>query len=365
MTRVLHVISGLGTGGAESFLVALATRLMTRGFDQQVVSVTGGGPNGDRLSAAGIEVTSLAVKGPLTALKSYGPLLDAVVRADPDIIQGWMYHGDLFATAMHRLHGRKARLAWNIRCSDMRLEDYALQLRVVVKLCARLSKRPDVVLANSRAGAEAHMRAGYRPRRMDILPNGIDTGRFRPDSAARAAVRSSLGVGHGMPIILHVARVDPMKDHLTLLAAVEALDGAVLVLAGKGTEGMSLPPRVLGLGERSDVEKLMAAADIIVSSSAYGEGFSNAIAEGMSAGLIPVATDVGDVRDIIGDVGEIVPVRDPVKLREALARLSRMGAAERGGLGLAARGRIERLFSLDRAVDRFAALYSELSAGSA
>lgn len=362
MTKIMHVISGLGTGGAESFLVALAARLKSRGFDQHVVSVSSRGPQADRLADEGIAVTALGIRGLTSLVGAYGPMIDLVARESPDVLQGWMYHGDLVATAMRSLARRRPKLAWNIRCSDMRLDDYALQLRAVVRMCARLSQWPDVVLANSRAGAEVHRAAGYRPRRLEIIPNGIDTARFVPDHAARRGVREELGIAETAVVLVHVARVDPMKDHLTLLAAHEALDGAALLLAGKGTEAMSRPPQVFGLGERKDVPRLLAAADIIVSSSAYGEGFSNAIAEGMAAGLVPVATDVGDVREIIGDTGEVVAVRDPQRLASALGRAIALAPEQRRLQGLMARERIDRIFSLERAVERFAALYDEMVA---
>ena len=358
----MHVISGLGTGGAESFLVAMATRLAAQGIEQHVVSIKSGGANADKLAAAGLPVTELGVGGPLSAARAYGPLLDLVTREKPDVLQGWMYHGDLCAAFMHSLARRRPRLYWNIRCSDMRLEDYSMQLRMVVRACAWASPRPDIVLANSRAGGEVHLRAGYRPRRLEIIPNGIDTARFQPDAKARAEVRAELGLAADTPMLLHVARVDPMKDHLTLLAAAENLEGATLVLAGKGTEALSRSPNILGLGERGDVPRLLAAGDVIVSSSAYGEGFSNAIAEGMAAGLVPVATGVGDVREIIGDTGEIVAISAPDALCRAIEKVLALPPGERRARGLAARDRIERLFSLDRAVDRFAALYSGPSA---
>lgn len=358
MTRILHVISGLGTGGAESFLVALASRLQQRGFEQHVVSVTAGGANAERLAASGIPVTELGVRGVLGAVRSHKRLGEIVARERPDVIQGWMYHGDLFATLMHALVGRAARLNWNIRCSDMRLEDYSLQLRMVVKACARLSHRPDVVIANSRAGGSVHVAAGYRPRRLEIIPNGIDTTRFRADRGHRAQVRAELMLGHFEPIIMHVARVDPMKDHLTLLEATETLRGATLILIGKGTEALALRQGVIGLGERGDVPRLLAAGDIIVSSSAYGEGFSNAIAEGMATGLLPIATDVGDAREIVGATGTIVPIRDAPALRKALDAALALAPPDRVERGTAARRRIEQNFSLERAVDRFAELYA-------
>lgn len=359
MTRVLHVISGLGTGGAESFLVALVAELQKRGFEQKVVSVTGGGQNADKLALLGIPVAELGVTGAMSAAASLGAMRTAVSAFAPDVIQGWMYHGDLFATIMHGLFGKRARLMWNIRCSDMRLQDYSAQLRMVVKVCARLSGRPEIVLANSRAGGKVHVQAGYHPRRMEIIANGIDIARFRPEARTRAEVRAELGIAADTPVVLHVARVDPMKDHLTFLTAVEGLEGVRVLLAGKGTEALGRPPQITGLGERRDVPRLMAAGDLIVSSSAYGEGFSNVIAEGMASGLMAVATDVGDAREIIGNTGEVVPTEDPQALRRAVQRLLSFSREERFAKGLTARARIEQNFSLERAADRFAALYCE------
>ena len=83
-----------------------------------------------------------------------------------------------------------------------------------------------------------------------IIPNGIDTDRFRPDPEARARLRQALGIAREANVVVHVARVDPMKDHATLLSAMERVPNATLLLVGKGTERLAAPPRVLGLGER-------------------------------------------------------------------------------------------------------------------
>ena len=356
--RLLHIISGLGTGGAESFLVALASRLQSQGLVQQVISVSSRGPNAERLEAAGIVTHALDLKGVLGLPHAARNLKAHVEAFRPDIVQGWMYHGDLFATLAQKLAGITPRLYWNIRCSDMRLDEYSLQLRLAVRLSAALSKRPQAVIVNSRAGAEIHRKSGYRPQQMIIIPNGIDTARFAPDPGQRAAVRAEFGLSDGDRVAFHVARVDPMKDHLTLFKALEELQGIRVFLAGRGTDGLALGPDARGLGERGDVARLLSAGDLIISSSAYGEGFSNAIAEGMAAGLVPIATDVGDAREIVGSTGHIVAPGDSEGLARVLASLIALPAEELSDRGAMARQRIVDNFSLDRAVARFAALYS-------
>ena len=358
MRRILHVISGLGTGGAEMFLATLAPRLAARDFAQTVVSLTGEGAAADRLRASGIAVVALDAKGVAKAPLAIRRIARLIEETRPDVVQGWMYHGDLFAALASKMAGKKPeRLAWNIRCSDMRLDDYALQLRLVVRACAKLSAMPDVVIANSEAGAREHRAAGYRPRAMPVIPNGVDAAKFAPDAGLRAQVRLKLGIGEDRVVVLNVARVDPMKDHGAMLMAAAEIRGADVVLVGRGTDRLALPPGVRALGARGDIARVLSAGDIIVSSSAYGEGFSNAIAEGMAAGLVPVATDVGDARSIVGDAGRIVPPRDAHALASAVQEIIDLPAEERARLGMAARERMATRFSVDSAVEAFAKIY--------
>jgi glycosyltransferase involved in cell wall biosynthesis len=203
-----------------------------------------------------------------------------------------MYHGNLMAALAHRLaRGRSdRRLLWNLRASNMDLIRYSR----VIRLGSALSAWPDVVIANSRAGALFHASQGFCARRTEIIANGIDTQKFRPDVAARSALRAELGIDTGTVVVMNAARVDPMKDHATFLKAMADVPGIVGIMAGARTETLSAPPNVRAFGLRRDIERLYAMADIVISTSAFGEGFSNAIAEGMGAGLTPIATDVGD-----------------------------------------------------------------------
>jgi glycosyltransferase involved in cell wall biosynthesis len=187
-----------------------------------------------------------------------------------------------------------------------------------------------------------------------VVPNGTDTARFRPDGAWRERIRGDLGIPPESVVAVHSARADPMKDHPTLLAAAAALPEVLFILMGAGTEGLGpLPANVRALGVQDRPEEIYAAGDIVASSSAFGEGFSNAVAEGMAAGLVPVCTDVGDARAIVGETGPIVPPRDASALASALRQAAALDADERRARGLAARARIEERFSVARAADGF------------
>jgi glycosyltransferase involved in cell wall biosynthesis len=307
-------------------------------------------------------VIELNFRTPIGALVGMVHLMRLIADMRPDIVQGWMYHGDLAAFLALILSGRRraTRLVWNIRSSSLDFSQYGRLLRLVVRACVALSAFPDLVIANSKAGMDAHRGLGYRPRRSEIVPNGIDLERYKPDPRARAAVRSELDIPENVILLAHVARVDPMKDHKTFLFAMKKMPDVQALMIGRGTENLPVPPHVRGLGRRADIPRLLAAADFVVSSSAFGEGFSNAIAEGMACGLPPIATSVGDAPTIIGDTGWVVSPRDPEALAEAIRKLIQESPDQRANRGARARARIGQYFSLDCALARFAEVYANL-----
>jgi glycosyltransferase involved in cell wall biosynthesis len=358
MTTVLHVISGLGLGGAETMLVQLATRLQRRGHRQHVVSLNGRGVLADALERGGVEVADLAITSGLGGIAGLIRLRRIIGRVEPDVVQGWMYHGNLAATLAHLTASKPAarRLFWNLRASNMDSDRYG----GVIRWNARLSRLADMIVVNSQVGADFHAGQGFDPRRFVVVRNGIDTNRFRPDAAARSAFRLTNNIAADAVLVLHPARVDRMKDHASFLAAMRALPHVQAILVGAGTETLTLPANVRALGARTDLDRLYPTADIVASSSAFGEGFSNTIAEGMSAGLVPVSTDVGDAGCIIGTTGRVVPVRDAVSLSTTLAEIAGMTPDRRRELGLQARARIVEKSAIEATVTQYERLYSQL-----
>ena len=352
---ILHVISGLGTGGAEAMLLQVTGALQAKGMPQHVVSVTERGRYADELEGRGVPVIALGVNSVFSGLRGLLRLARLIGQLQPQVVQGWMYHGDLMALFAHYLARERVRrrLYWNLRASNMDQGGYGWLMRIN----AFLSRWPDLVIANSRAGADYHIGMGYRPRRLEVIANGIDTDRFRPDPQARKAVRSELKIPAETVVAIHVARVNEMKDHATFLAAMRSVPDVQAIMVGDGTEKLKAPPNVRALGLRSDTARLYAAADIVVSTSAFGEGFSNAIGEGMSAGLVPIATDCGDARLIIGDTGAVISVGDASALADRIAAESAATPERRHARSLAARARIEQEFPLSRAIEAFARLY--------
>lgn len=372
--RVLHIITGLGSGGAEGMLLKLLSASPTH-WQSAVVSLGETGVIGSKISELNIPVHALNVSPKWPSPAELFSLITIVRRLRPEIIQGWMPHGNLAAVLAGMSLRKRVPVLWNVRMS---LDDLASEPRItrmLIRLGARLSWYPNRIIYNSQAGARQHEEIGYRTAQTVLIPNGFDCEIFRPSADARRAVHSELGIADDALLVGLIARYHPMKDHGTFLRAAgitaRHCENVYFLLAGAGvnvrepalaelTAAEHLDGRAFFWGERSDIPRLTAALDIACSASSRAEGFSNAVGEAMASGVPCVATDVGDSASIIGETGISIPARDPEALARALGRLITDGADRRRRLGLAARQRVEKEFSLPVIVQRYEDLYRDL-----
>lgn len=372
---ILHVITGLGSGGAERMLSRLVQADSVPGLAvrHHVVSLTDEGFFGAAIRNAGIPLTCLGMRG-------FGSLPSAVLQLrrlirelQPGLVQTWLYHADLVGLAAARLVG-DVPVAWNLRCSDMALGFGATGL--LRRLNARLSQLPVAILSNAEANRDVHAGLGYKPRRWEIVPNGFEVSRFKPDLRTKVQVRHRLGLGDG-PVLIQVARLDPMKDHPTALAAyrkiVEARPDVSIMLVGRGIGWENAPfrerrgdralfDRLWLLGERDDIPDLLAAADFGLLTSAYGEGFPNVVGEAMAAGVPMVVTDVGDAAEVVGATGSVVLPGDPEKMADAVLELIGESNSLATRRKEAARRRVLQNFTIEQVTRRYAELWHSLIA---
>jgi glycosyltransferase involved in cell wall biosynthesis len=329
-----------------------------------------------RIEAAGIPVHKLGLHRGIPNPVGVTRLATIIRKFRPDILQSWMYHADLLGLVAGRMT-RVPSLIWNIRSSDLGLQDVHRSLRVVIKAHAALARFADTVVVNSASGLRYHESLGHHPRSWKLIQNGFDLERFVASPTRRAEGRARLGVAADTTVIGMVARLDPQKDHQTFINAAQILrrthPAAVFVLAGTGlTPGNETLVEQLKranvwqntrlLGPVADTSSLFPSLDINTLSSAYGEGFPNALGEAMSCEVPCVATDVGDSALLLADTGRIVAPRSPDAVAAGWRDLIEMGSAQRHALGAAARARIQAQFSLDGIVSQYEALYTDIAA---
>jgi glycosyltransferase involved in cell wall biosynthesis len=373
MLTIAHLITGLETGGAEGMLARLVTATDRRRFRSLVISMTAPGLIGHAISKAGIALHSLDMRRGMPDPRGVWRLRQVLREYRPDVLQTWLYHADILGLAAQRL-GWAPRLVWNLRCTESVGSEQAR------RWLSRWSGSPDAVVVNGREVERFHRALGYHPRRWVHIPNGFDLAGLRPAGDARVQCRAALGIADGAFVVLLPARYHPMKDHANFFAAAgrfaaarpEArfvlvgggitLDNAAIV-AALAAEGIG--DRTTLLGERSDLGDVYPIADVVSSSSAFGEGFPNVLGEAMGGGIPCVATDVGASAEIIGGAGIVVPPRDPVALAAGWEQIASLNASARAALGTAARARIVEHYDLASVVARYAALYEMVARGEA
>ena len=373
MAKILHVTTNLLPGGAETMLYKLLSRADRERFEPAVVSLMGSGGLGPHIEDLGVPVHALGLRGMRPEPGVLRRLLRVTRDFNPDLVQGWLVHGNLAAALAGAIAPRRVPVLWTVQYSLYSMGDEKRTTAAMMRVGARLSGLPAKVIYDSEVSVAQHQAIGYRSDKAVVIPTGLDTERFSPSAEARAGVRSELGVEKNTVLIGLVARYHPMKDHANFLRAAALLlnehPDVRFVLSGSGVdktnETLTGLIRDLGIGERvhllgyyPDVPRLTAALDI-ASLSSYSEGSPTTVVEAMSCGVPCVVTDVGGTASIVGETGRVVPPRNSRALCAAWSELVEMGPALRRELGLQARRRIKGHFSIEGIARRYERVYEE------
>jgi glycosyltransferase involved in cell wall biosynthesis len=220
-----------------------------------------------------------------------------------------------------------------------------------------------------------HVAAGYHAKKMQVIPNGFDLVRFRTDGEARHALRTALGVAAETPLVGLMARYDAQKNHAGFIEAAamihRQLPAVHFVLAGGGIDennhalteeiqAHGLRQCIHLLGRRDDMPHLMAALDVLASSSSYGEAFPNVLGEAMACGVPCVVTDVGDSAEIVGDTGRVVQSGDMAGLARYIVELLCLLPEQKLAMGKKARERVEKNYEIGLVVKHYEVFYEQL-----
>jgi glycosyltransferase involved in cell wall biosynthesis len=371
--KIVYAIVGLTTGGAEIMLYRILYKINRERFSPSVVCLMDRGTLADRIEALGIPVYTLGMKtAGVPTPNVIWKLVNIIREIKPDLIQGWMYHGNLAAQFASLFVGQQIPVFWTIQGTVYSLKLEKKMTAAIIKLSAYLSRFTTTVIHVSQVGKIQHEALGYDKKNGCVIFNTVDTSLFVPSEAARADIRAELGLPENAFLIGLVCRYHPMKDHANFLQAAAHLlqeyPDIHFALVGTGVvkeneslyqtiEQLGISHRTHLLGERSDMPRITAALDIASSASAYGEGCPLIVGEAMSCGVPCTVTDVGDSGLIVGNTGWVVPPKNPEALAKAWQESIELGAEGREALGKAARTRVIECFSLDSVVASYERLY--------
>lgn len=372
--KIVFVITGTTIGGAQSMLLKVIERLSPE-FSPYLISLAPIKEIGERIRSLGVPVESFDMEPGKLNLAAFWRMKQRLGQISPDVVHTWMYHADLMGGLAARLAGVPA-VGWCIRHSNLSPNENKQLTLAIVKACAWLSRSiPDKILCCSDIARQVHVDVGYATEKMLVVPNGFDLSLFKPDESARLSLREELGVAPETPLVGLIGRFDVQKNHSGFIEAAAQLhkqrSDVNFVLAGSEIDGSNYaltgPIVAAGLsqvmhllGPRNDVPRLMAALDVLASSS-IGEAFPNVLGEAMACGVPCAVTDVGDSAFIVGDTGHVVASRDMSGLAREIGALLALPRAERQALGNRARMRVSQQFEIGVVVKRYEDFYRDLA----
>jgi glycosyltransferase involved in cell wall biosynthesis len=365
--RIVYVLTSLGMGGAERQVLALAMRMTERGHPVALMVLR---PKLKQEWPTTLDVVHLEMR------RNVFSLISGLVSGrrflkgfKPDVVHSHSFHANFVARLLKVLVPAPAVLS-----TIHNVYEGGRGRMLAYRLTDFLSR---VTTAVSTSAAERFVRRKAVPRhKCVVLTNGIDTAEFSPNGERRKQMRAAMGMGMDAGdefVWLTAGRIVPAKDFPNLLRAFglvhAARQKARLWVAGEAMDTQSKPVKsfVLGgskgfmdhvrwLGLRRDIPALMDAADGFVLASAW-EGMPLVVGEAMAMEKPVVATDVGGVRELVGDAGVIVPAKNSEALSEAMLGLMDRSPEERRKLGRAARSRIASDFSMTARADQWESLY--------
>lgn len=332
--RILLFIRSLDIGGAERQVVNLARTLKKRGHDVAVMVLYSDGPFKQDLIDASIPILSVEKTGRYDLWNFLINLISEVKAFEPSILYSFLPTQNILSLIV-KLFQPRLKIVWGIRASNMDLNNYDWLASFFYKLEKLFLRCPKRIITNSKAALPLYYKKSLH-HKLVYIPNGIDTTVFSPNPKAREKTRKSLDIDQKKTLIGLVARLDPMKDHLTFFKALALLKNKTanfsVICVGDGSkayrdtltsskEFQEIKSKLQFIPHYTPLKDFYNALDISVLSSSYGEGFPNTIAEAMACGTVCIATNVGDAKDIVSNNGMIVPPHEPQLLADALYKI--------------------------------------------
>lgn len=375
--KVLHITSGLGTGGAETMLFRLL-----RGLPADERKMHGVLSLSDNCA---FDFESIGVQVGILDLKSFSNPVSAIVALrklirlrNPELIHTWMYHANIATTlaAPNRIP-----IIWGIHHALQNLSEETRSLRLLIYLGKIFSRKRNVMrlVFVSRASERQHLEIGYSKEKSVVIPNGIDTNEFFPSEEVRSKKRGELGIAQNCTLIGSFGRFHPVKDHTSLIKALglvrskSPLQPIAVLFAGKDmdTKNDALLATLLQnqisdvthlIGPQTDMNSLYNALDLYVLSS-KSESLPNVLAESLACCTPVITTDVGDATRMTPDPSFSSPPNNPAALAHEISRFLTLDRAEVKRMGDRGRNHIIANFNIEKTLSDHLSIYDKAISG--
>jgi len=316
--KILHIIVGLGNGGAENTLFKL-TKGLKKKFNNTVLVLNNKNSLEKKFRNEKIKLVKMNIKNKFSLIINLYKIYLVIKKNNPDLIQTWMYHSDLIGTIIGKIILKK-KVIWCIRHSNLKFFKSKFSTIFISRICAILSyKFVDQIIYSSKSSLKYHKSIGYNKFKGFEIANGYDPKNFK---YIKLIKRKNTNLGF-------LANYRPQKDFFTLLKSLEILNNKKIdfkcYMAGHNVDKknqnllnlinkLNLEKKVYLLGELKNTKPFFNKIDYLISSSSFGESFPNVIAESMLHGVPCISTDVGDSKKIISNLGWISEPSNPESL---------------------------------------------------
>ena len=365
--KILYIITGLGMGGAEIQTCLIADKVYAEGNDIMIISLTG-----KTLIKPTNDIPIVELKFRKNILSFFHSLFKAraiIKKFKPDVIHSHMFHANIFSRILRIF----TSIPYLICTAHNTNEGNKIRM-----LAYRWTDKLASISTNvSNEAVDAFIKKGASfPGRMITIINGIDTEKFKYTEYDRINKRQELHVHNNQIMLLSVGRLTEAKDYPNLFKAYSRLinndifsEKTMLYIVGAGhledslkimAKELNISDNIIFLGIRDDIPELMCASDVFILPSSW-EGFGLVVAEAMACQRLVIATDSGGVKEVIGNCGFLVPVKNYIALYDSMLIALNLPKKEKIELGLFARNRIVNNYSIDKVAKIWIDLYSNLS----
>jgi len=331
--RLLFVIGSLNRGGAENQLVLLGSGLIDIGYEVHVVSLNGKGALDGRAVEKGITLHYLDSNF-FPKILRITKLARLIRNLGPDVVHPYM-PGANVAVSLFRIFFRDVPVVWGIRASTYGQFKINRKEKFFWWLQEKLFLKADLIICNSNAGKDYILKKGCPHDLIQVVANGVDSSKFFPQEELGLQFRDKYLGGFGGKVVGMVARFDLIKGHVDFLhlsaLLSENFPETLYVIVGNHSDKnkdmlidlsnkLGITRNIFIIDEVEDPFSVLNGIDVLVSTS-KSEGFPNILLEAMACGTPVVATDVGDTKQIVGELCPVFQVGELQEMSNAIEEI--------------------------------------------